>query len=255
MTRLLLSLSALIAATSMACAADLPQRAVPLPPAPAAAAVDWSGFYAGVHGAFLRDDGKAVRTGLSGVSPGVLPARAGLSDSGFGGGAQIGYLWDFGRVVAGLEADLTAMDVGRHRGSVGVEGPFSLDTDLSSRMSLFGSLKGRLGLALPGLVPFVERSLVYVTGGLAVAQIEHRGTITVAPLGLGPEASSDGWTTGFVIGAGTEHRLTPTVSLKTETLYYDLGDETLTLARAGDQARYRFDNDGWISRVGLNVRF
>ena len=57
------------------------------------------------------------------------------------------------------------------------------------------------------------------------------------------------------LGAGTEHRLTQTVSIKTETLYYNLGAETLTLARAGDQVGYRFKNDGWISRVGLNVRF
>ncbi|WP_262269669.1 hypothetical protein [Microvirga yunnanensis] len=28
-----------------------------------------------------------------------------------------------------------------------------------------------------------------------------------------------------------------------------------SLARAGDQARYRFRNGGWISRIGLNVRF
>ncbi|MEZ0167545.1 outer membrane protein [Microvirga sp. TS319] len=61
--------------------------------------------------------------------------------------------------------------------------------------------------------------------------------------------------TGFMIGAGTEHRLTQNVSLKTETLYYNLEDETLTLARSVSQATYRFKNDGWISRIGLNVRF
>ncbi|MXQ13543.1 outer membrane protein [Microvirga makkahensis] len=255
MKSLFLSLSALIAGTAMASAADLPYRAAPVAPVPAVAAVSWTGFYAGVHGAWLRDEGEALRTGLSGVSPGAIPARAGLSDSGLGGGAQIGYLWDFGSLVAGLEADLTAMDVGRTRSFEGVEDPFSLRTDLSSQMSLFGSVKGRLGLAMPSLVPFVERSLVYVTGGLAYARIEHRSQITVTPPGVGPQASSDGWKTGFVLGAGTEHMLTDSVSLKTETLYYNLEDETLTLTRAGDQARYRLENDGWISRVGVNVRF
>jgi hypothetical protein len=38
-------------------------------------------------------------------------------------------------------------------------------------------------------------------------------------------------------------------------LYYNLEDETLMLLRAGSQAEYRFENDGWISRVGVNVRF
>jgi outer membrane immunogenic protein len=255
MQRPLLSLTTMIATTVLACAADLPQRTAPSMVVPAVPGLNWTGFYAGVHGAFLRADGEAVRTGMSNVPPNLLPARAGLGDSGFGAGAQIGYLWNFGSLVAGAEADLTVTDVGRTRSSVVLEGPFAVRTDLSSQMNLFGSLKGRLGIALPSLVPFVERSLAYVTGGVAVARIEYGGQIEVAPLGLGPEASSDAWKTGFVIGAGMEHMLTPNVSLKSETLYYNLGDETLTLTRAGAQASYRFANDGWISRVGLNLRF
>ncbi|MGO4388630.1 outer membrane protein [Microvirga sp. 2YAF29] len=77
----------------------------------------------------------------------------------------------------------------------------------------------------------------------------------VTPPGVGPQANRDAWTTGFVLGGGTEHMLSENVSLKTETLYYKLQDETLALTRAGDQASYRFANDGWISRVGLNLRF
>jgi outer membrane immunogenic protein len=66
---------------------------------------------------------------------------------------------------------------------------------------------------------------------------------------------SDNVKMGFTIGAGTEIASTQNVSIKSETLYYNLEDESLTLARAGDQAVYRFENDGWISRVGVNVRF
>jgi outer membrane immunogenic protein len=33
-----------------------------------------------------------------------------------------------------------------------------------------------------------------------------------------------------------------------------LEDEILTFARASGQAVYRFENDGWISRVGVTVR-
>lgn len=255
MKTLVLSLSALIAGTAMAAAADLPGRAAPLPPVSAVPGITWSGFYAGVHGAWIRDNGEAERTGVVGVSPDALPTRLGLSDSGLGGGAQIGHLWQFGSVVAGLEADLTAMDVGRSRSFEGVDGPFGLLTELSSQVSWFGTVKGRLGLTMPSLLPVVQQSLVYVTGGLAYARIEHQGQVTVTPPGVGPQARSEEWTTGFALGAGTEHRLTQTVSIKSETLYYKLADEKLTLARAGDEAVYRFRNDGWISRVGLNVRF
>jgi outer membrane immunogenic protein len=255
MKRVLLSLSALIAGTGMAVAADLPGRAAPFSPVLALPSFSWSGFYVGLHGAWISDNAEAERTDVLGVSPEALPTRAGLSDSGLGGGAQIGYLWDFGSLIAGLEADITATDVGRSRSFEGVEDPFTLRTDLNSQMSWFGSVKGRLGLSMPSFLPFVERSLVYVTGGLAFAQIERQGQITVTPPGVGPLASSDEWRTGFVIGGGTEHMLTQNISIKSETLYYNLEDETLTLTRAGDQASYRIGNDGWISRVGLNVRF
>ncbi|WP_425339687.1 outer membrane protein, partial [Microvirga lotononidis] len=160
-----------------------------------------------------------------------------------------------GRVVAGLEADLTAMDVGRSRSGFGSDGGFGLRTELSSQMNWFGTVKGRVGVTLPSLLPMVQETLVYVTGGLALAQVERAARITVVPLGVGPQASGDDWTAGFVVGGGSEHRLTPALSLKSETLYYRLQDETLTLARGGDQASYRFRNDGWISRLGLNVRF
>jgi outer membrane immunogenic protein len=255
MKRLFLSLSALIAATAMASAADLPGRGAPHPPVQAVPTFTWSGFYAGVHGAWISDNGEAERTGVLGVSPDALPTRLGLSASGLGGGAQIGYLWQFGSLVAGLEADLTAMDVGRTRSFEGVDGAFALRTDLSSQMNWFGTVKGRIGLTMPSLLPLFQQSLVYVTGGLAYAQVEHQGQVTVTPPGVGPQARSEEWITGFVIGAGTEHRLTQTVSIKSETLYYNLDDEKLTLTRAGDEAVYRFQNDGWISRVGLNVRF
>lgn len=254
MKRFALSLSALLAGTVIVSAADIPRSVAPIVPV-AAPTVSWTGFYAGVHGAWIRDDGEAVRTEVLNVPLAAIPNRTGLSDAGIGGGAQIGYLWDFGSLVAGLEADLTATDIGKSRSSVGAADGFSLRTDLTSQMNWFGTIKGRLGLSMPSFLPFVERSLVYVTGGLALAEIEHQGQITIRPPGVGPQERSNEWKTGFVIGGGTEHRLSQTVSLKTETLYYNLEDETLTLSRGGALASYRFENDGWISRVGLNVRF
>ena len=252
---LVLSLSALIATTAATAAADLPGRAALLPPVQAVPALSWSGFYAGVHGAWIGDSAEAERSDVSGVSADALPTRVGLSDTGFGGGAQIGYLWQFGSIVAGLEADLTTTDVGRSRNSVGTDGAVALRTDLSSQMTWFGTVKGRLGVAMPGLLPIVQQSLYYVTAGLAYAQVEHEGQITVTAAGIGPQASSEEWMTGLVVGGGTEHMLTQAISIKTETLYYNLEDESLTLARAGEQAVYRFRNDGWISRVGVNLRF
>jgi outer membrane immunogenic protein len=257
---LLLSAAALIAGTALAAADDLPNRAGIVTPVIVNPTFNWTGFYAGVHGAWIRDDGDAVRTGLAGVPAISVPSRAGLSDDGLGGGGQIGYQMQFGSLVAGLETDFTLADVGRTRSSVN---PASADpacgctavTELSSEMNWFGTVRGRVGVAVPDLGTFFDRSLIYLTGGLAYAQIEHRGQITVTPPGVRLQATSDNVKMGFTVGAGTEIALTQNVSIKSETLYYNLEDESLTLARAGDQAVYRFENDGWISRVGVNVRF
>ncbi|MGO4388631.1 outer membrane protein [Microvirga sp. 2YAF29] len=92
--------------------------------------------------------------------------HAGLSASALGGGAQVGYLWDFGSMVAGIEADLTALDVGRSRSFDGADGAFAVRTDLGSQMNWFGAVKGRMGLSMPSFLPLF-------IGGLAYAQIER----------------------------------------------------------------------------------
>jgi outer membrane immunogenic protein len=257
---LLLSAAALIASTALSTAQDFSRPAAAVAPSMINYAFSWTGFYVGVHGAWIRDDGDAVLTGLRGVSPATIPPRASFSDNGFGGGGQVGYLMQFGGLVAGLEADLTLTDVGRARSSVSAPGAdpsclCTISTDLSSEMDWFGTVKGRVGVAMPGFGGFFENSLLYLTGGLAYAQIEHRAQMTVTPPGLSLQAGSDSVKMGFTLGGGTEIALTPNVSIKTETLYYNLEDETLVLQRAGDFAAYRFDNDGWLSRVGVNVRF
>ena len=202
--RLVLSLSTLLANPAATLAADLPQRAAPVMSAPIPRATNWSGFYAGVHGAWISYSGEAERTGVLGVAPTALPMRAGLSGSGLGGGAQIGYLWQFGLVVAGLEADITAMDAGRSRSGIGTDTGFAVRTDLSSQIKWLGTVKGRIGFTMPSMLPIVQETLVYVTGGLALAQVEREARISVLPVGVGPQASSDDWTSGFAVGGGSE---------------------------------------------------
>jgi outer membrane immunogenic protein len=267
MKTLLLTSLVTIGLASYAAAADMPGRAVALPPAPTFApgpVFYWGGFYAGVHGVWLRNDVDAIRA--TPAPAGILPGRVSLYDEGFGGGAQIGYNVQLGDTVAGVEADITATEIGRTRTfTVASPGaPFapatSLSTGLSSHMDFFGTVKGRVGFAFPSIVPLFQQSLVYVTGGLGYADIDNRTRILTTlggtPL-LSLGARSDDMKVGFVVGGGTENAITNTVSIKTETLYYNLEDETLRLKPAipGAPVRYRFENDGWISRIGLNVRF
>ncbi|MDQ4136927.1 MAG: outer membrane beta-barrel protein [Pseudomonadota bacterium] len=264
MKAVLLASAAFIGLAAHARAADLPSRAVDLPPAPAIAPVFvWNGFYAGVHGVWIRNDVDATRTTFA--PAGTIPRRQNLDDDGFGGGGQVGYLMQWGDTVAGLEADITVTDVGRTRtSSFTVPGlppfipPVAIATRLGSDMDFFGTVKGRVGFSFPSFLPAFQQSMVYVTGGLGYADIDNRMRISASAPGVGSVsfgARRDDTKVGFVVGGGTESAITSTISIKTETLYYNLEDETVAVRRGGARVGYRFENDGWISRIGLNVRF
>jgi outer membrane immunogenic protein len=263
MKAILLAGAAVAGLAAPAAAADIPARAVPLPPAPVIAqSFAWDGFYGGVHGVWIRNDVEAVRT--TPAAPGTFPRRMGLDDDGFGGGGQVGFLMQWGDTVAGLEADVTATDIGRARASsfripaLPVFPPITVATRLGSDMDVFGTVKGRLGFSFSSFLPFFQQSMVYATGGLGYADIHNRVQLSAAIPGIRPVALGarhDDMKVGFVVGGGTESAITSHVSIKTETLYYNLEDDHVTVRRLGPRVGYRFENDGWISRVGLNVRF
>src|SRR6516225_2062118 len=79
-----------------ACAADLPAPGAPYSKAPpiVSPATNWSGFYIGAIGGYASESG-SDSSGIKG---------------GFGGGT-VGYNWQFGTIVAGIEADGAFADV------------------------------------------------------------------------------------------------------------------------------------------------
>jgi outer membrane immunogenic protein len=253
MNRILLASTALLALASSVSAADLPRRAAPPAFVAAAPVFNWTGFYVGVHGAFIRNDAEVFRDETN-APDGFIPARLSLYDNGFGGGGQVGYLMQFGNLVAGVEADITATDIDRTRAITLTPGP-RVDTRVSSEMNYFGTVKGRIGITFPGFLSFFQQTMIFATGGLGYADVENRAQISVSGGGFSAGGTSDGTRVGFVVGGGTESAITSNISLKTETVYYNLEDETISLRSGGDRARFRFENDGWISKVGLNFRF
>jgi outer membrane immunogenic protein len=252
MNRFLLSSVAALALTSAASAADLPARAAPPPPVPVPV-FTWTGFYAGVHGAWIRPDIEVRSRSPFGNR------RFTLDEYGFGGGGQVGYLMQFGNIVAGLEADITATDFeDSRRFTVTVAGVRAASGRVSADMSYFGTVKGRVGFSFPSFFPFFQQSMIYATGGLGYADVEYRGRASI--LGLGTfNSRADDTQFGFVVGGGTENAITNNISIKTETLYYNLEDVDVrargTGLLRGVNARSRFENDGWISKIGVNFRF
>src|SRR3712207_1708627 len=150
------------AGLSAASASDLPMRA---PPAPIIAAVPvftWTGFYAGVNAGWGWRDDNRQSVILGGAVPGTLNFDNN-NDGGFTGGGQIGYNYQIGSFVIGLETDIQWADTDQSvdvafvpAGTPGTFVPGTFDNNLSD---WFGTVRARAGVAF-------DRVLIYATGGL-----------------------------------------------------------------------------------------
>jgi outer membrane immunogenic protein len=259
MKSILLSTVAAIGFVTAAAAADLPARTAPAPLVPVAPVFTWSGFYVGVHGGYIRNDSEARLIGdgggvLAGArTAGAIPTRRSLDSDGLAFGGQVGANAQFGQFVVGIEADIAYTDIGRSRTVTLGPGVFpALTTTVSSDIEYLGTVRGRVGIALNQLL-FFGPTLIYATGGLAYGEVDNRVSITGLPAAVVGGSSDTEF--GYAVGFGTESRLTNNISLMSDTIYYDLGRQTVTAASAAGSARYRFHNDGWLSRIGLNFRF
>ena len=183
-------------------AADMPVKA------PAMTAADWAGWYAGIAGG--AGFGQARQTDTSPFSSGRYNTKGAIA------GATLGYNWQKGRYVYGIETDLSYANI---RGStVGTDPTFGncVATHCESAIKALGTLRGRVGMTWKNLLP-------YVTGGLAYADL-HGAEGTGVPGSFGGSGSK--WVAGWTLGGGVEAKLTPKWSGKIEYLYVDLGDKT-----------------------------
>jgi outer membrane immunogenic protein len=174
----------------------------------------WTGFYAGINGGYGwgRSDFSAPFT------PGAFDTSGGLV------GGTLGYNYQVGQAVFGIEGDI---DASWMKGSAACGG-----LTCETRNSWLGTLRGRLGYA-------VGRFMPYVTGGAAF------GDIKTSVTGLGDASETKaGWT----VGGGVEAALSGPWSAKLEYLYVDLGRGA---AIGGADARFHTN----IVRAGLNYRF
>ena len=178
----------LVALSSPAVSADI---TIP-PPAPA---TDWSGPYVGAH---LGIDAATDTDNLGPTPAGTTADTFGLN--GFVAGVYGGENWQDGQFVYGVEGDLDATNLtGSHPFADAIDivtGTMTLSTDWQ------GFLKGRVGYLFDG-------SLVYLTGGLAVAHatVSVRGDDgSLDPSAFSASASATHF--GGTIGAGVELALT-----------------------------------------------
>lgn len=238
------------------------------PVAPVVIATDsppppWSGLYVGVvAGAvwqqsdpflnchdFTNPDPNDCSTDISFGIPGTFFS---LNDTGFLGGAQIGYNVAFGNVVAGVEADIAYTSIST-TSTFQQQFPCCVrDTFVHQELNSLSTVRARLGYAFNNV-------LLYATGGLAVGQVEYAFGLTDPQFVGGGFAgdSNSQLKAGYTTGGGIEIAFGQW-SLKTEYLFYDLGQETLNapflIGGVAEPFSFRpeFDTQGHIVRVGTN---
>jgi outer membrane immunogenic protein len=211
-------------------AADMPIKA----PRYVEPAANWEGWYVGVHAGAAWQQTQTATDEF-----GDFFGASSFSKTGFIGGGQIGYNWQHGNFVFGLEGDISGLS-GKNSGTPGFN--FDSYTSLQSQIRWLSTVRGRFGLA-------VGDTMAYATAGVAIGGVKN----TVNLFGNTPYSSSKtkaGWT----VGGGIEHMLSRNWTIGLEGLFVDLGKTSVSsgfnLAKTT-----KFSNQAIIGRVKLNYKF
>ena len=192
-----------------ALAADLPLKAPPQ-----ADFFSWTGCYLGGHAgwAWQRDRLHEVTKATGATSP-FNPTNAAEPD-GVKLGGQLGCNWQWGGPwVFGIEGDAELADVNGTANYANTGFPpdfYKAHTDFQA------SVRGRLGYA-------VNRSLFYITGGVAWADVKHTYVVGATPR---VNESFSSTQTGWTVGGGWEYALANNWIGRVEYRYADFGDVT-----------------------------
>jgi outer membrane immunogenic protein len=217
---LLMGLAAVCALAQAALAADLGgarRGRVSEAIVPYQAPFSWTGFYVGTH----------LGYGWSDIDWQETPPFDGThSGNGWLAGGQIGYNWQTGGLVYGLEGDFTKTWIDGGNGCC------------DHSISWLASVRGRAGMTA-----FDNRTLFYVTAGAAWAELEYGSSGTHSDTHF-----------GWVAGAGVERALTPNLSARIEYLYYGF-DEVTAPAGTVAPGSASFDPTVQTLRFGLNLKF
>jgi outer membrane immunogenic protein len=230
------TVSAVIIATvlcgSAAFAADLPRKA-PVYKAPPLPAWSWTGFYLGAYA------GVGINRSHGFDPTGASAGEIEYLGTGFTSGGTVGYNWQFDpHWVVGIEGDVGYLGLSHNAVN------YNEVLLTNQKTSWLGTLRGRFGYSS-------GPTLTYITGGAAWVHFTDAITNLAAATSIDSSKTKGGWT----IGSGVETRLGGNWTVKSESLYVDVGRGDTLVDPAGlftleaDKHRYL------VQRVGVNYLF
>lgn len=224
------------------------------------AAGTWGGWYAGInagYGSLDADTSRDVTVPGGYVAQDIADIEfAGaidLDSDGFVGGIQVGYNWESGTLVLGLEGDFSFASLDDSASVIQawtVPYPGTLTTDAAIEQKWLATLRARLGTTLGA-------TLVYATAGVALSNVEFSQGFseTTFPVAFGSISNSE-TLTGWTAGVGAELPISEATTLKIEYLHVDLGSiDTAGSVGVGSTVTGKADVTNDIVRLGLNFKF
>jgi outer membrane immunogenic protein len=238
----IVAVAASLFATNRAWSAD--PSPVHSEPAPVVVPFSWTGFYAGLN-AGVNVSQRTVRPSLyvtdptSYYTPAIMaeynPGSFGIDRTGFIGGGQIGFNYQINTWVLGVEADFMGSTL-RGRGNASRTLGFDPITNEPSSIAItnrlqqnwLGTVRARIGYGF-------DRTLLYVTGGLAYGSVKSSSDMLLTD-NLPSSRNYFNWAgqnaqtqLGYTIGAGVEYALSDQWIIRGEYLYYNLGNISSTM--------------------------
>jgi len=210
---------------------------------------NWSGLYLGAHGGYSWADIDHPEAAPHPAGPPRPSLEGGLV------GGQIGYNFQFDRLVLGVEGDYSFS---------GMEETLRDGNAITQSYDIDGlaSVRGRLGLAIGHWLP-------YLTGGYAWGQSKFNQTCPdpnavpfghcnvangFAPYNITKSETVEGW----VYGGGIEAAIAPNWSLRGEWLRYDMDAQAFNLGKTPsgkDLGSKTLEHDIDVLRLGVNFHF
>ncbi|MBR0798062.1 porin family protein [Bradyrhizobium jicamae] len=235
------ALSVLIA-SAPAMAADLAARPYTKAPPMVAAVYNWGGFYVGANGGYGSSHNCWDVNNVAGFGP-VVPAVAEGCHDATGGlaGGQIGYRWQSGTWVFGLEAQGDWADLkGSNVSSLAAFFPMVNQ----SKIDAIGLFTGQIGYAWNNV-------LWYVKGGAAVTSDKYTGILAGVTF---DSASETRW--GGAVGTGIEIGFAQnwSVAFEYDHLFMGSRDVRFTILGVNDRTDH-IKQDVDMATVRVNYTF
>lgn len=230
---------------------------------------DWSGFYVGATAGHANGSADVTTSPAysgsgyfsSSSTPAITSAGQGQVDpSGFAGGLNFGYNWQWDSIVFGLEADWSALNADDDRSATDVYpccSPSTFTVYEKTSADDLKTLRARIGYAN-------DRSLFYFTAGWAQVDIEIDDAFTDdyddAREFYSASHTQDDW----IYGVGYEHDFGNNWSMKAEYLranFDTVGGTSNNLTTDVNDTwpssvlTHTSDLDLSVLRVGVNYRF